>query len=455
MPATDPPGDRPSPAMASTAASTTRAAVPASRRGPHRARGRPGRTAPAARSRPPGPPAPAGGSGDQHVAGRGVVERGGPGPGRRRPPRRPPGRGPGGRTRSRPGRARGGGRPPAVLGHQVGVVADRQPQVEAGVGAIRHAAVTGGDQGVERQAGEGAHRGGGEARSASCGRERTRARSGALMGAPDDRRARLGFMRSLPGRGTGAVGRPALAALIAAGHEVTAAVRSPRSGPRSRRPGPCRWPSTCSTRRPWPAPWPATRPWSTWPPACRPWRPRPAGRPGRPTTAAHRGVRPPGRRRWPPADAVVQESIVFVYPDGGDQWLDAATTEAEPAALTASALVAEGHVARFTAAGGTGVVLASACSTGPAPPTPPRCCGPPAGASPWSPGPATPTSSIHVDDAEAAVAAPSARRRDLRRGRGRAGHPAGSTPPRWPRPRAAAGLRVPGAWPATAGPRGG
>jgi nucleoside-diphosphate-sugar epimerase len=56
------------------------------------------------------------------------------------------------------------------------------------------------------------------------------------------------------------------------------------------------------------------------------------------------------------ADRFVQESITFVYADGGDQWLDEAAPVG-PTAITASSLVAEAQAARFTAAGGVAVVL--------------------------------------------------------------------------------------------------
>jgi nucleoside-diphosphate-sugar epimerase len=52
------------------------------------------------------------------------------------------------------------------------------------------------------------------------------------------------------------------------------------------------------------------------------------------------------------ASRFVQESITFTYPDSGDRWIDAASTEPDAVALTASALAAEAETARFTAAGG-------------------------------------------------------------------------------------------------------
>ncbi|MGI9616238.1 MAG: NAD-dependent epimerase/dehydratase family protein [Acidimicrobiales bacterium] len=56
-------------------------------------------------------------------------------------------------------------------------------------------------------------------------------------------------------------------------------------------------------------------------------------------------------------DVFVQESISFTYADGGDEWLgeDATIDPASP--MVRSALDAERHVDRFTAAGGRGVSL--------------------------------------------------------------------------------------------------
>ncbi len=53
----------------------------------------------------------------------------------------------------------------------------------------------------------------------------------------------------------------------------------------------------------------------------------------------------------------VQESITFTYPDRGDGWIDAATTEIDPPPIGSSTLDAEGNARRFTEAGGVGVVL--------------------------------------------------------------------------------------------------
>jgi nucleoside-diphosphate-sugar epimerase len=52
----------------------------------------------------------------------------------------------------------------------------------------------------------------------------------------------------------------------------------------------------------------------------------------------------------------VQESICFLYPDGGGDWLDE-DVPPDDYATASAALAAEGNIARFTEAGGTGVVL--------------------------------------------------------------------------------------------------
>ncbi len=52
----------------------------------------------------------------------------------------------------------------------------------------------------------------------------------------------------------------------------------------------------------------------------------------------------------------MQESVAFVYADGGERWLDE-TAAVEPSSATDAALVAEAEAARFAAAGGTGVAL--------------------------------------------------------------------------------------------------
>ena len=159
--------------------------------------------------------------------------------------------------------------------------------------------------------------------------------------------------------GTGAVGRPALAALLDAGHDVTAVVRSPEKRAQVEAAGArgvavdlfdaaavaaavdgheavVNLATHVPTLR-------AASRVSAWSEHDR-LRREASGHLVDAALAAGAG-------------RFVQESIVFLYPDGGDGWLDAATTEPEPWALTAAALVAEEHTARFTAGGGAGVAL--------------------------------------------------------------------------------------------------
>jgi nucleoside-diphosphate-sugar epimerase len=56
------------------------------------------------------------------------------------------------------------------------------------------------------------------------------------------------------------------------------------------------------------------------------------------------------------ASRYVQESIAFLYADGGDVMLDE-SWPVEPTAITSAALTAEGEAARFAAHGGAGVAL--------------------------------------------------------------------------------------------------
>jgi nucleoside-diphosphate-sugar epimerase len=56
------------------------------------------------------------------------------------------------------------------------------------------------------------------------------------------------------------------------------------------------------------------------------------------------------------AGRYIQEAISFMYEDRGDQWIDEDVPMSVPA-LGESLLAAEGEAARFTAAGGVGVVL--------------------------------------------------------------------------------------------------
>jgi 2-alkyl-3-oxoalkanoate reductase len=60
----------------------------------------------------------------------------------------------------------------------------------------------------------------------------------------------------------------------------------------------------------------------------------------------------------------VQESIGFLYKDAGDAWIDE-SFPLDPVANLNSAMTAEAHAARFTDAGGTGIVLRFAAFYGP------------------------------------------------------------------------------------------
>lgn len=60
----------------------------------------------------------------------------------------------------------------------------------------------------------------------------------------------------------------------------------------------------------------------------------------------------------------VQESIGFLYPDRGDEWIDE-DVEIDPIPVTETALEAEAQAARFTATGRTGVVMRFAAFYGP------------------------------------------------------------------------------------------
>jgi nucleoside-diphosphate-sugar epimerase len=60
----------------------------------------------------------------------------------------------------------------------------------------------------------------------------------------------------------------------------------------------------------------------------------------------------------------LQESVTFLYTDGGDGWLDESAS-LDPPVYARTALVAEGNVRRFTEAGGDGVVLRFSVFYGP------------------------------------------------------------------------------------------
>jgi nucleoside-diphosphate-sugar epimerase len=62
---------------------------------------------------------------------------------------------------------------------------------------------------------------------------------------------------------------------------------------------------------------------------------------------------------------IIYPGIVFVYPDRGENWMDATVVPA-PTGLLKSSLDAEAHIERFTKAGGRGIVLRMGNFYGPA-----------------------------------------------------------------------------------------
>lgn len=165
-------------------------------------------------------------------------------------------------------------------------------------------------------------------------------------------------MRIFVAGGTGVIGWHALPLLVAAGHEVTAVARSP---------GKAAW---LAERGATPAPI------DVWDPARL--RDAVAGHEGvvNLATAIPRPDRALLPRAWRENDRIrrdlsrmlvdaaraagatryVQESIAFIYRDGGDGWLDE-DAPVDAADQTASTLAAEAQCARFADGGGQGVVL--------------------------------------------------------------------------------------------------
>jgi nucleoside-diphosphate-sugar epimerase len=158
---------------------------------------------------------------------------------------------------------------------------------------------------------------------------------------------------------TGVIGRRAVQQLLAAGHEVTAMARTPEKADLLRRLGAT--PVEVSLFDP-----DALRDAvaghdavvnlaTKIPPIVRATRPS--------AWAENNRIRSEGSTNLVDAALAagatryVQESITFTYPDSGDEWIDAATTRIEPPPIGASVADAEANAARFSAAGGTGVVL--------------------------------------------------------------------------------------------------
>jgi nucleoside-diphosphate-sugar epimerase len=91
------------------------------------------------------------------------------------------------------------------------------------------------------------------------------------------------------------------------------------------------------------------------------------------------------------AGRLVQEAVTFVYPDRGDEWITEETIPEPNRRSQAATMAATAQAARFTAGGGSGVVLrfgqfygpdtgpASRCSPGPGPASRPFWASPAAG----------------------------------------------------------------------------
>ena len=100
----------------------------------------------------------------------------------------------------------------------------------------------------------------------------------------------------------------------------------------------------------------------------------------------------------------LQESIAFLYADAGDRWIDE-SSPIEPVANLRSATVAEAHASRVTAAGGAGVVLRFAAFYGPDSDATVRMIAMARRRIAMAAGPSGYMSSVTTDDAAAAVVA--------------------------------------------------
>lgn len=102
---------------------------------------------------------------------------------------------------------------------------------------------------------------------------------------------------------------------------------------------------------------------------------------------------------------VLYESVTFVYPESGDRWIEAGVTP-RPAAVLQSTLDAEDEVARFTSAGGRGIVLRFGVFYGPdSPATETQMTMARRGFSPIPGSPGAYLSSIWIPDTGSAVVA--------------------------------------------------
>jgi nucleoside-diphosphate-sugar epimerase len=158
--------------------------------------------------------------------------------------------------------------------------------------------------------------------------------------------------------GTGVVGRPLLHRLVAEGHDVRALARSPQKADLVRRAGATPVEADLfdpeAMRRALEGVDAALHAATSIPPTRRALR--------RSAWAAHDRLRREGTRVLVDAalragiERVVKESIAFVYPDGGDAWIDEDTPPHDSPMLS-STFAAEREVERFSAAGGTGVTV--------------------------------------------------------------------------------------------------
>ncbi|MBN2624992.1 MAG: NAD(P)-dependent oxidoreductase [Acidimicrobiales bacterium] len=207
---------------------------------------------------------------------------------------------------------------------------------------------------------------------------------------------------------TGAIGRPTVPLLTAAGHEVTAVVRSPEKRAQVETAGAAGVEvdlfDAAAVRQAVAGHDAVVNLVTNIPPMTQ------AGRPSawatndrlRREASAHLvdGAIAAGAAR------LVQESIVFSYPDSGERWIDAESTPPEPSPTVRSALVAEAQAQRFTDAGGTGVVLRFGMFYGPGLAHTEALLRLARRGLAYAGGrPGAYRSSIHVDDAAAAVVA--------------------------------------------------
>lgn len=157
---------------------------------------------------------------------------------------------------------------------------------------------------------------------------------------------------------TGVIGQQAVPALVAAGHHVTAVARTPAKAERVRAAGAEAVTvdlfDPAAVRRAVAGHEAIVNLATHIPPAAR------AARPG--AWADNDRIRRELSAHLAEAalaedlPLIVQESIGFLYADGGDAWLDE-DAPTKPTPVTASALVAEANARRLAAGGGTAVIL--------------------------------------------------------------------------------------------------